>query len=289
MKERSCCFPKWRMLLSAVVAAFFIWTAMPTAQAFNLTVVNNYDAKKSFAILYRDDNVGKWLCKGWYNVPAHTEKEYVFPDSTKLKYAYLYSSVDNGEGQSDAIKRTVIKESFSYYDGEKCPPGSDKKTVLFGKFNMCVNGAKLIWGEEAQGSSSDAAASDASAAQLESQAVELLNQDRKKKGLAALKVDARLSQVARAHAADMVENGYFDHTNLNGQSPFDRLDAKKIRYSYAGENIASNASVPAMEKAWMNSPKHRDNILHAKYTHVGIGICTAADGSLYGVQVFATL
>ena len=137
----------------------------------------------------------------------------------------------------------------------------------------------MIWGE--------AETKDANLATDERNAVELLNQDRKKKGLKPLNIDARLTQTARAHAADMVRKDYFDHVNLEGQTPFDRMTANHIAYRAAGENIATGADVAGLEKSWMNSPKHRDNILNASYTHVGVGLCADGTGQLYGVQLFA--
>lgn len=123
--------------------------------------------------------------------------------------------------------------------------------------------------------------------QEERQALELLNADRAQHGLPPLKHDARLAQVARNHARDMAENHFFSHTNLAGQSPFDRMDAKGISYIAAGENIAQHYHVPEMQAGWMNSPGHRANILCDYFTHVGIGLYRTADGELYGVQLFA--
>ena len=265
------------------LALFCLMTASSVAQAFNLTIQNNYAEDKWFAVLYRDDKAGKWLCSGWYKVPAHMEKDFSFANSDKVKYAYLYSSVFDGEGQADAIKRTVIGGKFSYYDGQQCPQGERRRTESFAKFGMCINGAKLIWGEaeESQTLRKTVNAAD------EADAVALLNQDRKKQGLRPLTADARLTQTARAHAADMVKNEYFDHVNLAGQSPFDRMTANKIIYRQAGENIGSNNDVQGLEREWMNSPEHRANILNAKYTHVGVGLCADGDGQVYGVQLFA--
>ncbi|WP_051171600.1 CAP domain-containing protein [Sporomusa ovata] len=86
---------------------------------------------------------------------------------------------------------------------------------------------------------------------------------------------------------NIVIEPYFNHTNLQGQSPFDRLKANGITYRSAGENIGYNYSVKKLEEAWMNSPGHRANILNTSYTHVGLGLYPGENGSLYGVQVFA--
>jgi len=51
-------------------------------------------------------------------------------------------------------------------------------------------------------------------------------------------MDDEIAKVARAHSEDMVLNNYFSHTNLQGESPFDRMKKAGISYSSAGENIA---------------------------------------------------
>lgn len=280
--------------MSLLFVALVAITALPQAEAFELTITNNYDKAKSFSILYRDEATNKWLCRGWYNVPAGTTKNYNF-NSSNHSYAYIYSSVWNGEGQEDSIRRTIIDNKFQYYDGEQCPQGTKRRQVLFSKFNMCVNGAHLIWGDELPSAAKQQAARQPQNAnqatginQDELLGIQLLNNDRAKHGLPPLVADARLTAVARRHAADMVMNNYFDHTNLHGQSPFDRLAANGITYSSAGENIAHNYSLESMEEGWMNSSGHRANILNNGYTHVGLGLYPREDGSIYGVQLFAS-
>lgn len=125
-----------------------------------------------------------------------------------------------------------------------------------------------------------------STAAEEQQAVALLNADRAKYGLSALKVNSQLTDLARRYAQDMINRGYFSHYNPEGQSPFDRMRAAGISYRTAGENLAINRSVAGAEQAFMNSPGHRANILNSSYTEVGIGVRHAPDGSVYVVQEF---
>jgi len=277
-----------KLILGLFIITAVTVAALPQAEAFKLTVTNNYDKVKSFSILYHDDTAGKWVCRGWYNVPASTTKDYNFSDSTRLSYAYIYSAVFNGEGEDDAVKRTIINEKFKYYDGESCSPGTKRRTAAFTKFGMCINGAHLIWGEAAANDSPKSNKPSATITQEELQAVELLNKDREVQGLPRLIIDRRLVQVARGHAADMMTRNYFSHTNPEGQSPFDRLKTNNIAYKSAGENIAYNYSLEDMEAAWMDSPGHRANILNARFTHVGVGLHIGENGVIYGVQLFSS-
>ncbi|MDD4600081.1 hypothetical protein SDC9_14744 [bioreactor metagenome] len=120
----------------------------------------------------------------------------------------------------------------------------------------------------------------------ESKAVQLLNADRAKYGLPALKVNSALTGLAERYAQDMINRGYFAHNNPEGQTPFDRMQAAGISYKYAGENLAINSSVDAAQVAFMNSSGHRENVLSSNFNEVGIGVRTAPNGSLYVVQEF---
>lgn len=121
-----------------------------------------------------------------------------------------------------------------------------------------------------------------------SQVVNLVNQERQKKGLPSLKSDSELMRVAQLKAEDMAANGYFSHTSPTYGSAFDML--KKAGYSYrtAGENIAmGQKTAENVMNSWMNSSGHRANILGSGYTKIGIGYAVNSRGTPYWVQIFA--
>ena len=114
----------------------------------------------------------------------------------------------------------------------------------------------------------------------------LINEQRTQNGLAALKIDTEVQNVARIKAQDMVNNNYFSHTSPTYGSPFDMLKSFKVSYKTAGENIAGNSSNSAAVTAWMNSSGHKANILNSSFNYTGIGVIK---GSKYGkiyVQMF---
>ncbi|MDM5317681.1 CAP domain-containing protein [Fictibacillus sp. b24] len=120
----------------------------------------------------------------------------------------------------------------------------------------------------------------------EQQMLDLVNQEREKQGLPALKADPELTKVARVKAKDMIDNNYFDHNSPKYGSPFDMLKQFGVEYKTAGENLAGNSSVEGAHTSLMNSQGHRENILKSDYTNVGIGV---VDGGQYGkmfVQLF---
>ncbi|MCK8826722.1 CAP domain-containing protein [Natroniella acetigena] len=123
----------------------------------------------------------------------------------------------------------------------------------------------------------------------EREMLELVNQERRARGLNELKVDYKLVKVARAKSQDMIDEDYFSHNSPNYGSPFDMLKRINVSYNIAGENLAGASRVELAHQELMNSPGHRENILHSDYTHVGIGII---EGGRYGkmyTQIFANL
>ena len=120
----------------------------------------------------------------------------------------------------------------------------------------------------------------------EKEVFDLINKQRTNNGLAALKVDAEVQNVARIKAKDMVDNNYFAHESPTYGSPFEMLKSFKISYKTAGENIAGNSSNSGAVTAWMNSSGHKANILNSSFNYTGIGVVSSSKyGKIY-VQMF---
>ncbi|MCL5407513.1 MAG: CvpA family protein [Patescibacteria group bacterium] len=109
-----------------------------------------------------------------------------------------------------------------------------------------------------------------------------VNNERVKVGLPPLKLDLTIRTVARFHSIDMAKNGYFSHVDLASKTPADRMTEGGVNYWLAGENIALAPTEELAEIGFMNSPKHRDNILDPKYGRIGVGII---DIGVYGKMV----
>jgi len=107
---------------------------------------------------------------------------------------------------------------------------------------------------------------------FEDQVVQLVNQERAKRGLKALNHRADIKNVAHKKAEDMINSNYFSHTSPNYGSPFQMLRTFGISYKAAGENIAKGQKTPQeVMNAWMNSQGHRENILKPDYDSIGVG------------------
>lgn len=117
---------------------------------------------------------------------------------------------------------------------------------------------------------------------LEAEMLGLINEERKKENLPALRADPEMMIVARAHSKDMFGRGYFAHLTPEGYTPFDRMRRAKVRFVVAGENLALGQTLKICHNGLMNSPGHRANILDRSYGRVGIGIL---HGGMHGLMV----
>ena len=109
--------------------------------------------------------------------------------------------------------------------------------------------------------------------------IDLVNTERAKAGLKALKFDSKLRDLARYHSEDMFKRGYFSHYSPEGDSAADRASQFGISYQVIGENLAYAPTLDLAHQGLMNSPGHRANILSTDYGKIGIGVM---DGGIYG-------
>ncbi|MFA6297463.1 MAG: CAP domain-containing protein [Candidatus Paceibacterota bacterium] len=104
---------------------------------------------------------------------------------------------------------------------------------------------------------------------------DLTNQNRQSQHLAVLTVNPVLNEVAQLKANDMAEKGYFAHTSPEGNAPWYWFKQVGYKYEYAGENLAVDfTDSQDVDRAWMNSPTHRANILKNSYTEMGTAVAT---------------
>jgi uncharacterized protein YkwD len=106
--------------------------------------------------------------------------------------------------------------------------------------------------------------------------LKLVNAERAKVGVAPLVEDARLDKSAQMKSDDMVKNNYFGHVDATGKHGYAYAEEQAPGICYqTGENIfwglASNTSL-AVDKAWMNSKPHHDELLDPKNILTGFGI-----------------
>lgn len=123
----------------------------------------------------------------------------------------------------------------------------------------------------------------------------LTNIERTRHSLKELSYDPGLADLARSHSQNMQKRGFFAHRDPQG----DEVAGRQKKYypnlvvSNIGENIgrfrnsAGTFTPQILVTGWMNSPSHKENILHPEYTHLGVGIVLQGD-TMYATQDFAT-
>jgi uncharacterized protein YkwD len=136
----------------------------------------------------------------------------------------------------------------------------------------------------AQASRAACASSSTHPAQAASRRVQLttlclINRERSRHGLRALRLDSRLSAASLGHSRNMVSRGYFEHGNFVARI----MNAHYVRPGSAwslAENIAWGTgylATPAqIVRGWMNSSGHRANILNGRFRDIGVGIALGA-------------
>ena len=88
-----------------------------------------------------------------------------------------------------------------------------------------------------------------------------------------------LWKIAKAYSEDMAERNFFSHIDPDTRMPPERLSALGVDFKYQGENLAiinadsyENINVNLLLKTWMNSIKHKENLLSSLFNKAGVGI-----------------
>jgi uncharacterized protein YkwD len=105
-----------------------------------------------------------------------------------------------------------------------------------------------------------------------------------------LNLSGTLATVALGHASDMAAHSYFEHQDLSGHSPADRVRAVGYKEKLVGENIAYGPqSVDEVMRGWLDSPGHCENIMDPRFAEMGLALASGqgARHGLYWVQLLA--
>lgn len=109
------------------------------------------------------------------------------------------------------------------------------------------------------------------------------NTERTGAGLGTLSQNSTLDAAAQSHANYMASIGILSHTGSGNTSPNDRIVSAGYNPEVTGENVAGGPfTVADVMTGWMNSTVHRENILFADYTEIGVGF-TYAETTPYKV------
>ena len=121
----------------------------------------------------------------------------------------------------------------------------------------------------------------------ELETLDLINDYRASLGLNRLEKINHISYKSEEHDIYMIDHKVFNHDDFieRSENIMKVLGAKTV-----AENIALNYTTPkSVFNAWLNSPKHKVNIV-GNYTHFGIAIKEdPATGEKYYTNIFAKL
>jgi uncharacterized protein YkwD len=177
-----------------------------------------------------------------------------------------FDSATRGVDGSFAVSETGMHRVELLGDGPSGP-------VVVANFPVYVGVDEPLPEDGARTRSADGDALDAPS--VEASMLALLNETRAAAHLKPVQADESLAAVARAHCADMQANSFFGHVSPSKGTTEDRLRTAHLLYSLVGENVARAASAKEAHETLMGSPAHRDVMLGADFTHVGIGALVA--------------
>ncbi|TSC77474.1 MAG: hypothetical protein G01um101433_584 [Parcubacteria group bacterium Gr01-1014_33] len=121
--------------------------------------------------------------------------------------------------------------------------------------------------------------------------IRLTNQERGMQMRSLLAKSVELNRAAEEKLNDMFRQQFFAHVSPEGKDAGDLAKTQGYDYILVGENLALGnfSDDAALVRAWMESPGHRANILHARYREIGV----AAGSGVFerrnvwiGVQIF---
>lgn len=110
-----------------------------------------------------------------------------------------------------------------------------------------------------------------------------------------VKSNGELAHAARDFAAYMARTGRYGHTADN-RTPSERAQAAGYAYCVVAENIAyqyrstgfpgAGELAQAFVQGWIDSPKHRANLVDGNLTEIGVGVARDEKGRYFAVQLF---
>lgn len=120
---------------------------------------------------------------------------------------------------------------------------------------------------------------------------DLVNKERRRKGLSDLDWNHNLAKMARDYSRKMARENFFAHYDTNGGSVVERADKAQIsRWTKIGENLFSCFNMSdyneSAVRGWLKSSSHKRNMLDRDWTDSGIGVAKSREGKIYVTQVF---
>jgi uncharacterized protein YkwD len=118
-------------------------------------------------------------------------------------------------------------------------------------------------------------------AALETRLLAIINDIRNANNLPSYRLDAALSDAARAHSCDMAANSFIGHSSSDGRGVTERMPPAEPPWVWPSESVAAGSDDPQLiVDWWMDEPPegwHRRNILDQEQQVIGVGYCFRDD------------
>jgi uncharacterized protein YkwD len=102
---------------------------------------------------------------------------------------------------------------------------------------------------------------------------DLINQYRHEKGLKPLKLNAGLTEAAKAHSRDLAKWDRISHYGSDGSNPWDRVKRTGYKARLAAENVGTGqVTFREVLKGWKESPGHNKNLLLGDAREMGLAL-----------------
>lgn len=105
------------------------------------------------------------------------------------------------------------------------------------------------------------------------EALKLINQYRRTKGLGEVTLDPILTKIAKTHSRDLAKHDRISHFGSDGSNPWDRVERSGYRPQLAAENVGTGQlSIKEVMQGWKDSPGHNKNLLLPDARNIGIAL-----------------
>jgi uncharacterized protein YkwD len=118
----------------------------------------------------------------------------------------------------------------------------------------------------------------------------LVNVERRRRGLVALRSNPQLRRAASAHARDMVARDYFDHHTPDGAGVAERIGATSYERGAQRWNVGEVQHWAIMDRSapervvasLLGSPEHRRLLLRGSFREAGAAVADGTPGGASG-------
>lgn len=196
----------------------------------------------------------------------------------------ISQSIENAKKLVSNVTKAEAADDYYAYTTNKV-----RTTLFLDRQNSSKISAILLMTQESSQAPKAAYSSKLEAA-YEQQLFDLANAERASRGIPLLLWDKLAAASAHGHSSDMSARDFFDHTNPDGSTPFDRMKASGVKYHSASENIAAGYTNSFFAHyGWINSKKgHRETLLSSKLKRLGTGVAIGGSYQVYYTQNFYT-